>query len=216
MKTIEDALAAIEEMKAAHEAEKTAILKKNKELIDREKAAKKLADEAEEARDEAANDAAKKAGDVDTITASLTKKHAAEIKKLADKNADYESRLSTLLVDNAISAAIVENGVMPQFARAVTAMLKADASVTDGEALANGVPLADHIKSFFIGDEGKHFVAAPANSGGGAQGSSAKGSAWSKPPETAEEYNQFMQDSVTNPAMTNAAADSWGRQDLKV
>lgn len=144
--------------------------KKNSELIDREKKAKADADEAAEAAERVANDAAAKSGDVEKIKAAA----AAEMKKVQAKLDAAEASLSTLLIDNAIATKLQENGVMPHLSKALTAFLKADATVKDGQALIGDLPLADHIQTYLTSDEGKHFVAAPQNSGAGATGSTAK------------------------------------------
>lgn len=185
--------------------------KKNSELIDREKKAKSDAENAADEAQRIADEAAAKAGDVEGIKAA----HAREIKKLQDGLADRDRTLATMLIDNAIATKIGEAGVFPHFTKAVTAMLKADAVVKNGEAMVGDVPLGDYISTFLVSDEGKHFVAAPANGGAGATGSTAKSSKFTKPPETADEWDRFMKASAANPAETNALADAWGRPDLK-
>ena len=199
MKTLEEALAAIEEMKTAHDEEKERLKTKNKELVDREKSAKTLADEAADRAAEAERLAAEKSGDTTKLTESLNKKHAAELKKLTDANTAYETRLASLLIDNTINEAIAKNGVLPQYAPAVTALLKSGAKMENGEAFTNGVPLAEHVTSFFTGDEGRYFVAAPANSGGGAQGSTAK------PATAITSVSEFMKLAKENPAAAASA-----------
>lgn len=176
----------------------------NKALKDEAQAAKDAAEQAE-------HDAAEKSNSVDDVRRS----YDAKVKKL---QADIDTRdktLATMLIDNAIATKIGEAGVFPHFAKAVTAMLKADAVVKNGEAMVGDVPLADYISGFLVSDEGKHFVAAPANGGAGATGSTAKSSKFTKPPETADEWDRFMKASAANPAETNALADAWGRPDLK-
>lgn len=95
-----------------------------------------------------------------------------DLQKLKEANDALTANLSTLKIDGAVNEAIAKNGVLPQHVRAVTLMLKDGAKMDDGEALVNGVPLTDHISTFFSGDDAKHYVAAPANTGGGAKGSS--------------------------------------------
>lgn len=217
MKTLEDALAAIEELKTAHEAEKTRILAKNKELVDREKEAKRLADEAEEAREEADRLANEKSGDIEKIKADLQRQHTRDLKKLTDQLATKTAKLETLLIDNTINESLTANNVLPHFAPAVRAMLKAGAKMDEnGDVTVDGVAFADRLSEFYASPDARHYVAAPVNNGGGAQGSNAKASAWTKAPETADEYSRFMQESLADPSTTNALADTWGRPDLKV
>lgn len=211
MKTLEDALAAIEQMKADHEAEKASILKKNKELVEREKAAKAAADEAQEARDEATAEAAAKSGDIETVKASLERKHASELKKLTDQNTKLTENLSVVLIDNEISKAISTAGVVPEMVPLVSAYLKTGAKMENGVAVAaTGEPLPAFISTYFESPAARAVVAAPANSGGGAQGSTVKATEWTKAPETAEEFQKFMELSVNNPAQASALGKQWG------
>lgn len=171
----------VEELTAALDKANASIAKletKNSELIDREKKAKTAAEDAEEAREESDRIANEKSGDIEKIKADMKKLHDREIKKLndtieANKTAmkANEDRLSTLLIDNTINEAIAKNGVLPHFTPAVTAMLKLGAKMENGEAMVDGTPLADKLTSFFTSEDARHYVAAPANSGGGAQGS---------------------------------------------
>ncbi|MDD1452646.1 hypothetical protein NHF48_019715 [Sphingomonas sp. H160509] len=206
-------------MRADHEAEKAAILTKNKELVAREKAAKTAADEAEAAREEAANTAASKAGDVEAVKAALEKKHKLALDKLTADIASRDTQLGTLLIDNAIKQAITENNVLPQFAKAVEAMLRAGAKIENGEALsADGTPLSDANTAFFKSADAKHFVSAPASAGAGAAGNSTASNAakWTKPPVTGTEMTEWMRDAVADPVSHNSIATSWNRPDLQV
>lgn len=214
MKTLEDALAAIEAMKADHEAEKAAILKKNKELIDREKAAKQAADEAEAAREEAANEAAAKAGDVEAIRAQLEKKHKAEIDKLTTKLDTITTELSTHKIDNVINEAITENGVLPHHADILKTFLKTGAQMKDGEAFVGDTALADHLEGFFQSENARHYIAAPSNSGAGAPGATgmAGGHGFTRenirdPKKEAE----WLAMEKTNPVMFKQIAEDTGR-----
>jgi len=83
-----------------------------------------------------------------------------------------------LLVDNGLMSALTENGVKdPALLKAAAALLKASNKievVVDGTARTAKVgdkSLADFAKAWAGSDEGKAFVAAPGNGGGGAPGS---------------------------------------------
>lgn len=182
-----------------------ALEKTNKELKAEKAAAKRAADEAQDAREAAQREADEKSGNIEAVKKSLTDAHAKELMRL-------NAKLETLTIDNAIAGAVSTHGVLPHFAPAVTALLRAGAKLDkDGNAIGmDGLPLADGIKTFFSSDDAKHYVAAPANSGGGAQGSSAKASDWTKAPETAEEFEAFMRLSNDNPAQASALAKQWG------
>lgn len=191
------------------------LLKKLKAEKDARKTLEERLQVLEDERDQAQSDAAAKAGDVDTIKAQLEAKHAKEIKALTDGKSALEVRLSELLIDNEIKTAITANNVLPQFAPAVTALLKNGAALKDGVAMAGDVPLADRITAFMSGEEGKYFVAEPVNSGSGAQSSSTavKGHGYTK-----ENFNSRLGEwaalEKTNPDEARAIAASVGRSDL--
>lgn len=161
-----------------------------------------------EAAEEAAAEAAAQKGDLDAIRAQ----HAKEIKKLQDqRDADLaarDARLSELLIDNGIKAALVEHNIAPQFHDFATAYFKAGAKIEGGEALFGDVALADGIKAFVASDKGKHFVAAPVNTGGNAPGSTGGDNA----PMTRATFNEarFMEMMRTNPVEANKLARSFG------
>ncbi|MDM0041872.1 hypothetical protein QTI05_22720 [Variovorax sp. J22R193] len=80
-----------------------------------------------------------------------------------------------LLVDNGLNDALAKAGVTnPVHLKAVKSMLAGQVQVaTEGDqrvAKVGDKALADYVAEWSKGDEGKHFVAAPANSGGGAGG----------------------------------------------
>lgn len=215
MKTLEDALAAIETMKADHEAEKASILKKNKELIEREKLAKTKADEAAAAAEEAATEAASKAGDVTALRTQLETKHTAELKKLADQLSLANADVAKFKIDAVISDNIAKAGVLPQHTDILTTFLKNGAKMENGEATVDGVPLSDHISTFFASDAAKHYIAAPQNSGSGATGSTANASNHGFTKENIKgREGELMALEITNPALFKQAAIDSGRTDL--
>lgn len=80
-----------------------------------------------------------------------------------------------LLVDNGLNDALAKAGVTnPVHLKAVKSMLMGQVQiVADGDqkvAKVGDKALVDFVADWSKGDEGKHFVAAPANSGGGAGG----------------------------------------------
>lgn len=86
-----------------------------------------------------------------------------------------------LLVDNGLSDALTKAGVTnPVHLKAVKSMLAGQVKIeADGDnriAKVGDKALSDFVAEWAKGDEGKYFVAAPANSGGGANGSSGAGS----------------------------------------
>ena len=80
-----------------------------------------------------------------------------------------------LLIDNGLTDELVKNGVAPQFLPAVKAMFAGQAQiVVEGDtrtAKIGDKSVSDFVKEWAASDDGKHFVKAPENSGGGSQGS---------------------------------------------
>ena len=96
----------------------------------------------------------------------------------ADKSKKaYESEtqfVSRLLVDNGLTEAIIKAGVKPEMSKAVKAMLAGQVTLkVEGDkrtAMIGDKLLSDAVEEWSKSDEGKHFVTAPDNSGGGANG----------------------------------------------
>ena len=94
---------------------------------------------------------------------------------------DAESKANRkLLVENGLAAELAKAGVTnPTHLKAAQAMLKDGVQiVADGDvrvAKIGDKALSDFVKEWAAGDEGKHFVQAPANNGGGATGGSGAG-----------------------------------------
>ena len=118
---------------------------------------------------------------LDAVKGELTKaqkdaKEAIKNAETATKALQAESGFTQkLLVDNGLVSELTKHGVTnPVHLKAAQAMLRSGVQiVADGEnrtAKFGDKPLADYVKEWAAGDEGKHFVAAPSNSGGGAQG----------------------------------------------
>lgn len=102
-------------------------------------------------------------------------KKAADDAQKAMKQAEAEgSAVRQLLVENGLNEALTKAGVKPEYLKAAKAMFAKDVQViADGEnrvAKVGDKALTDFVSEWAQTDEGKHFVSAPANSGGGAQG----------------------------------------------
>ena len=163
--------AAIEE--AVAEAT-TGLVAKNTELLGKLKKATKDAqiDPAEHAALQAELDATQ-VKLTDALKAAKTATTEAEKIKKAYEN---ESKVAhRLLVDNGLSVALLEAGVKkPAYQKAAIAMLAGQVVLTaDGEnriAKVGDKLLKDFVAEWSKSDEGKAFVDAPVNTGGGAQG----------------------------------------------
>ena len=84
-----------------------------------------------------------------------------------------------LLIDNGLTEALVKAGVAPQFLQATKSMFAGQAQIiAEGDtrtAKLGDKAIADAIKEWAASDDGKHFIAAPGNSGGGSHGGSGSG-----------------------------------------
>lgn len=110
---------------------------------------------------------------VTKTTSELTKQVETLTKQLASETAHTH----TLLVDNGLTEALVKSGVEAHYIPAAKALLKGQVQiVADGEtrkAVISDKPLGDFVGGWAQSDEGKYFVKAPANGGGGSNGGSA-------------------------------------------
>ena len=135
--------------------------------------------------------------------ARIATKDLDTVRKQLETESAFNQRL---LVDNGLTEALTKNGVTnPVHLKAAKALLasqgiKIDADGENRVAKLGDKLLADAIKEWASSDEGKHFVAAPGNAGGGAAGSKSgnggagagKGKADGTPQERAEYFaNKF-------------------------
>ena len=107
--------------------------------------------------------------------AKIATKDAETIRKQLESESSFNQRL---LVDNGLTEALTKNGVTnPVHLKAAKALLMQGIKVElDGDnrvAKMGDKLLTEAITEWASGDEGKHFVAAPGNAGGGAAGGGA-------------------------------------------
>lgn len=161
----------IEELKAAVEA----LNSKNRELLGELKIAKAKA-RGSEINPE---DYAALQNELEAAKAALdrtTKDSSKQMEALKNSLAEKDSALQSYLIDNGLNDAMLKAGIRPEVMGVVKARLKAEAKLVaeNGQysALFGDKPLIEGVTAWAATDEGKHFVAAPANSGGGASGGS--------------------------------------------
>lgn len=151
----------------------TGLSKKNQELIAELREAKKG-----KAIDPAELDRLQ--SKIDSLEADLsgaqkaTKDQAKLLKQAQDALVSESGFTQKLLLDNGLTEALVKAGVASQFLPAVKAMFGTQAKiVADGDvrkALIGDKDLTEFVSSWATSDEGKHYISAPANGGGGASG----------------------------------------------
>lgn len=165
-----------EAIKAAVEEATSALVAKNKELLGELKEARK-------GKTINPEDVEKLESRIEELTGQLSE--AQKTVKTATKEAetarkqlqDAEGFTQRLLVDNGLTDALAKAGVTnPAHLKAVKAMLAGQVQiVADGDqkvAKVGDKALPDFVSEWAKGDEGKFFVSAPNNSGGGAAGGS--------------------------------------------
>jgi hypothetical protein len=167
-----------EQIKAAVEEATQGLISKNKELLAELKEAKKgkQIDPAEVEKLQNKIDALET--DLSNANKSLKDGNKAYEKLKADLDAE-SGFTSKLLLDNGLTEALVKNGVAAPFLPAVKAMLISQAKIQidgqDRKAVIGDKELGVFVKEWAASDDGKNFISAPANAGGGSSGGSGSG-----------------------------------------
>jgi hypothetical protein len=201
---------------AVEEATK-ALAAKNKQLLGEVRDAKSAKTTAELSAEEAKDEAARKAGDIEALEARLTAKHTAALKAVEEARDNALKEVKSLKIDTVISKSLIDNNVSTHMIAPLEAMFRAGATLDeDGKATYEGKELGGFLTGYFATDAGKHFVSAPSNSGGGATGNaSTKSGLWTKKPETAQELSEFSKLAITDPGEYNALCDQHGLGSMK-
>jgi len=104
----------------------------------------------------------------------VQKTSKAEVEKLTRALAEKDGALTQHLIDAGLTDALAKAGVAPHYLNAAKAMFKGQAALKaengQYQALIGEKPIAEAIKAWAQSDEGKFFVVAPQNGGGGANG----------------------------------------------
>ena len=168
-----------EAIKAAVEEQVSGLKAKNAELIGEVKKLRqgKQIDPADIERLESEIETLKNQNAEAVKTVKAAQKEAETARKALESAEGFTQRL---LVDNGLNDALAKAGITnPVHIKAVKAMLGGSVKIeADGDnrvAKIGDKALSDYVAEWAKGDEGKFFVAAPANNGGGATGSSSSG-----------------------------------------
>jgi len=190
-------------LKEAVESEVEGLKGKNKELLGKGRKLKKELDDLADqfdgvdadkfrtlvaATEKAEKDKATKDGDWDVIREKLEAKHVKELEPLTSRNSLLESALRKHLIQDQLSAAITNAGVLEQYRPAVLALLRGrgPAMSEDGGTFKAVIPddvgdpisLPDFVTAWSKSDEAAPFMPSEGTSGGGA--SPSKGGSDSK------------------------------------
>jgi len=167
--------AALEAAQEEHEAEVTRLTSKNSELLGKLKNARNGGDNAEEVS-RLENELSETQGKLRTAEGDLrtVKRELATVtgeRDTAVTSLESESNFArSMVVENGLTAALVEANVAPEFMEAARAMLEKSVTVkVEGDnrnAVVGDKSVLDYVKDWAASDKGKHFVKAPANGGG--------------------------------------------------
>lgn len=94
---------------------------------------------------------------------------------LTNQLKEKDSALTQYLIDSQLTDSLSKVGVLPQFMDATKSLLKSQATIRNENgsylALMGEKSIADAVKEWAVSDNGKYFVKAPDNTGGGSSGS---------------------------------------------
>lgn len=166
MKTVEELLAELEDMKGAVEA----LTAKNKELITEKR---KLQSKVQEVDVEAYNKALDELDSLKASSDKLQKQYKIDIEKLSSELNSKNSHLNKVILEDGLSKTLLENGISKEYLKPALAMLKSEAKISDNfEVLIGDKPMGDFMKSWVTEGDGKLFVMKQPDVGGGAIGGS--------------------------------------------
>lgn len=125
----------------------------------------------------------KKAGEFDKLRETIESRHKAEITKLTEANNKLQGQLKTHIIGEGLTAALVKAKVAAPLMDAAKALItsgfEGQIAEKDGKPFAqfDGKAVDEFVTSWAQSDQGKHFVTADSNSGGGSNGADGKGKA---------------------------------------
>jgi len=93
-----------------------------------------------------------------------------ELEKTQSQLAEFQKREEQYLINDGLSRALDGVHVDPDLKEAATALLKSQATISEGKAMIGETSLSDYVNEW-ANANGKRFVLAPNNSGGNATGS---------------------------------------------
>ena len=162
-------------------------------------------------------------GELDSLKAQLAdankqlKTANTNAEKAAQALAAEQAHTQRLLINDGLTQALTAAGVKdPMHLKAAAALLRDEykpAVTADGEnrvAMVGDKPLAEFVKTWAQGDEGKSFVSAQQNGGGGAQGGKAGGGVvnpWNPATKNVTQQGQMF---LQNPELARSMAAEFG------
>ena len=177
--------AALEEQREAHEAEVERLNNKNKDLLKKVAKAREGVDNVAEIErlerelDETKHELSEAQSNLRTTNRDLQKITGERDSAVKERDSEREFSRNEL-IENNLTAALVEHKVAPHFMDAARALLKGKAAVevdSDGNrsVKADGKDVKEFVKEWAASDAGKHYIIAPGNAGGGSTGANGGG-----------------------------------------
>jgi len=102
----------------------------------------------------------------------ITEQHNKELERLKSELSEKDNLVTTHVKNAQLQQAMNQAGIAKQFVPAVEAMMRDKIQVEGTDVYLNEKPLPDALKEWAQSDDGRHYVSAPANTGGGAEGKS--------------------------------------------
>lgn len=97
----------------------------------------------------------------------INEQHQKEISKLQEQLNEKDNLVATHVKSATLQRAMAEAGIAKPFMPAVEAMMRDQIKVEGTDVYLNEKPVSEALKEWAGSDDGKHYVSAPANSGGG-------------------------------------------------
>ena len=116
--------------------------------------------------------------DAKELRQRLEQEYTPKLTALEQRALDAENGLKSYKIQNDLTQALVGVNIHPDLLEAARTLLmgKHQVDITDSGAVLDGLPVKQFIEKWAAND-GKAFLAAPANSGGGAKGGNGSGAA---------------------------------------
>lgn len=99
----------------------------------------------------------------------LNEQHQKELSKLHEQVNQKEELVNTHVKSATLRQAMAEANIAKPFMPAVEAMMKDQIKVEAGEVFLNEKPVSDALREWASSDDGKYYVSAPKNNGGGSE-----------------------------------------------
>jgi len=120
-------------------------------------------------------------GDIDTKLKEqrerITQQHSKELAKLQEQLEQKDGLVNKHVKMAALQKAMAENNIAKPFMPAVEAMMRDRIKLEGEDVYLDEKPVSDFFKNWSQSDEGKHYIAAQANSGGGSNTAKSSGGA---------------------------------------